>query len=104
MKERYVGSWGSVLWFRVRTDSLEINGRIHHWAGVEDVCGGCDLGVREMLEHVDNNVVMECSGYEEERISLRERIKSRAGVLYIYNIYLILYNIYRVTTQFADKI
>ena len=34
----------------------------------------CDLGVRELLEHV----VMECSGYEE-KISLRESIESRAG-------------------------
>ena len=59
-----------------RTDSLEINGRTRHWTGGEDVCGVCNLGVRESLEHV----VMECSLYEKERISLRESIESRAGV------------------------
>ena len=30
MKKTYDGSWGRVLWFRVRTDWLEINGRTHH--------------------------------------------------------------------------
>ena len=47
-----MGVGESVLWFRARTDSLEINGRTHHWTGGEDLCRVCDLGVRELLEHV----------------------------------------------------
>ena len=71
----YDGRWESVLWFRARTDSLEINGRAHHWEEREDTCRVCELGVRESVEHV----VLECSRCEE-RTCLRESIENRTGM------------------------
>ena len=71
-KEMHDGSWGSVLWFRARTDSLEVNGRTHHWEGREDTCRVCELGVRESMEYD--------SRYEKERTCLRESIENKTGI------------------------
>ena len=38
-KEMNDGSWGSVLWFRAKTDTLEASGRTHHWAGEKTLVG-----------------------------------------------------------------
>ena len=68
----YDGSWGSVLWFRARADSLVIHGRTHNWAEREDTCRMCKLRERESEEHV----VLECRTYEEESACLRKNIVS----------------------------
>ena len=49
-KEMYDGSWESALWFRARMDSLEINGRTHHWVGRENTYRVCKLGVKQSVD------------------------------------------------------
>ena len=53
----YDGNWGSVLWFRARTDCLEIHERTHHWSGEDNTYIVSKIGVGESLEYEFSNVV-----------------------------------------------
>ena len=77
MPERvYDGSFGSELLFKVRSQSLEVNGRIHRWneSGSRE-CRVCGIGAEENVYHL----IVECAGYERERAVFIEDVSAIIG-------------------------
>ena len=59
----YDGSWSSMLLFKARTGSLEVNARTHWWNGIGAECEWCNMGERETIVHM----IVECEGHNQER-------------------------------------
>ena len=72
----YDGSYGSELLFKVRSQSLEVNGRTYRWNvdGSKEckVCGNCEV---ESVYHM----FVECEGYERERQVLIQVVRAEIG-------------------------
>ena len=68
MAERtYDGSYSSDLLFKARSQSLEVNDRTYRWNDVGSrECQVCRTGDVESVYHV----IVECAGYERERVVL----------------------------------
>ena len=74
----YNGDWGSSLLFKARSGSLELNSRTYRYNENRDKkCRMCNLdnGVDETIHHV----MIECTGYEEPRDWLRNKIHETMG-------------------------
>ena len=74
----YDGSWESKIFFKARTNSLEIRERKNRWTGEDKYCEYCtERGEREIenLEHL----IIECPKYEIEREEMIRRIVTKIG-------------------------
>ena len=74
----YDGSWESKIFFKARTNSLEIRERKNRWTGEDKYCDYCtERGEREIenLEHL----IIECPKYEIEREEMIRRIVTKIG-------------------------
>ncbi|KAF2367179.1 hypothetical protein FHG87_002064 [Trinorchestia longiramus] len=72
----YDGSFGSQLLFAVRCKALSVNRRTWRWnEGNTRLCLQCNRGVEETAE----NLVLECSKYEQERESLMDVVHEQCG-------------------------
>ena len=72
----YDGGVGSMLLFKARTKSLEVNNRTHRWANEGNRnCNKCGGEREETVEHI----MLECPRYEGVRRVMIEGIKKEVG-------------------------
>ena len=75
----YNGDWEAKLLFKARSNTLEVNSRIHKWKDIDKHCEKCSkkgIEIEETLEHV----LVECDQYKNERENFEEKIVEKIGV------------------------
>ena len=74
----YNGDWEAKLLFKARSNTLEVNSRIHKWKDIDKHCEKCSkkgIEIEETLEHV----LVECDQYKNERENFEEKIVGKIG-------------------------
>jgi hypothetical protein len=82
MEEFYDGRWSSMLLFKARTGSLEVNARTYRWNGIGDECGWCNRGEKETVCHM----MVECMGHEMERRLYLDTLKHVMGEILLQSV------------------
>ena len=73
----YDRGWESKLYFKARSESLELNGRVGSWMGRVLWCEKCSNEYDPIIETLET--LSECEIYREERNELEGRIIELIG-------------------------